>query len=159
MWNTAAHDISWYCKTNRELTCRTCSGANFKKAFAKVPHRRLVDKLKILPNVDNRILNWIQDFLRSRNQRVVVKNAESATVAVTLVAPQSSVLGPTLFLIYVNDLPDCITATPVFMQMILYCTLQSIMIRTGFSFKPILTLFINGLAQTKCPSIPLNVNW
>ena len=42
-----------------------------------------MDKLKSLPNVDPLIVNWIQDFLTSRNQRVVVKSVESTTLAVT----------------------------------------------------------------------------
>ena len=69
----------------------------FKNAFDKAPHRQLVDKLKSLPNVDPRIVNWIQDFLTSRNQQVVVENSESITLAVTSEIPQGSVLGPTLF--------------------------------------------------------------
>ena len=54
------------------------------------------------------MLTWIQDFLTSRNQRVVVKNEESMTLTVTSRAPQGSVLRPTLFLIHINDLLDCI---------------------------------------------------
>ena len=78
-----------------------------KKPLTRSPHKRLVDKLKSLPNVDPRIVNWIQDFLTNLNQRVAVKNAESTTLAVTSGVHQGSVLVFTLFLIYINDLSDC----------------------------------------------------
>ena len=74
------HDIA---KLTESTSAVHAGVLGFKIAFDKVSHRRLVDKLKSLPNVDPRILKWIQDFLTSRNQRVVVKNAESKTLAVT----------------------------------------------------------------------------
>ena len=54
-------------------------------------------------------MDWIQDFLTSRTQKVVVNGQVSSTCNVTSGVPQGSVLGPTLFLLYINDFPDTVT--------------------------------------------------
>ena len=80
---------------------------DFSKAFDRVPHRRLVQKLKSY-NLPERLIIWIETWLNNRKQRVLVNGAYSEWRDVTSSVIQESVSGPILFVIYIDDIDSCI---------------------------------------------------
>ena len=83
---------------------------DFEKAFDKVPHKRLITKLKGY-GIQGNLLRLIKNFLSDRTRKVIVNGEESNPASVTSGILQGSVLGPILFSIYINDLPDVVCNT------------------------------------------------
>ena len=118
---------------------------DFRKAFDTVPHQRLLNKLRGY-NINGPILKWIESFLSERTQFVKINNSTSSNLNVTSGVPQGSVLGPTLFIYFINDLPNTSlkTSIKIFADDTKKCIMILKMKKTLKFYKKRLIICLNG---------------
>ena len=109
-------------KVNREIIINqnmgkhvTATFLDLRKAFDVVNHNILINKLKYQYNFEDKTINWFKNYLHQRKQYTRINGECSELENITCGVPQGSILGPTLFTLYINDIENVFTSSKVFL--------------------------------------------
>ena len=119
---------------------------DLSKAFDTVPHDRLLGKLDHY-GINGHIHSWISNFLKHGSQCVLVDGAESDPAHVVSDVPQGTVMGPLLFLLHINELPEMSPLRSGCLQMTVSCTDLSTMLVINLHCSVIWTLWSSGVTN------------
>ena len=129
---------------------------DFAKAFDSVNHDIILSKLKYKFNVDGRLLKFIANYLKDRQQRVIIGNEISSPKCALSGVPQGSILGPLLSVLFINDLPSGLSpgtqlslTTCQCMRMTPKSGALSIQNMTTVASRKILTTYMIGLYEIR----------
>ena len=108
----SCNNIKMWCRYQKPTIgfIHNCLIMDFSKAFDKVSHSLLIHKLQCY-GITGKTNNWIKSFLSDRTQHVLIEGETSDSIDVESGVPQGSALGPSLFLFYINDMPENIKST------------------------------------------------
>ena len=99
----------WYVNLDRKMFNLVVL-IDLKKAFDTVDHQILLNKLELY-GIKGQALTLLKSYLTNRNQKCQIKNSFSSERLIKCGVPQGSILGPLFFLLYINDLPHCLSKT------------------------------------------------
>ena len=109
---------------------------DYQKAFDTVNHNRLIKKFREL-NFGNEVCTWLYSYLSNRTQNTFVNNTVSSSLPISYGVPQGSVLGPLLFIVYLNDITKCVHDCKYFLyadDIVLYKDIDSLIHPNGFEY-------------------------
>ena len=137
-----------------------CIYLDYAKAFDKVDHALLIRKLSKY-GIHPKIITWIESFLQGRTQQVVVEGQLSFAALIISGVPQGTVLGPILFLIFINDITHCVSSS------VIRCFADDTRIMKAISHTPDMTLYFNmilieslsGQLEITCRSMKTSLNF
>ena len=128
---------------------------DFSKAFDMVDHAILLNKLYYY-GIRGPALNWLKSYLSNRKQYVSVNKSDSSTLGIAYGVPQGSILGPLLFIIYINDIPEI----ACFAKFILYADDANIIITANTIedvYNQLLSLITNLVKWVNYNGLALNL--